>query len=253
MPKIDAALRRVRRRSARTASRASATPNGASATRRAHRRLRARPDAQQPRLRLPRAAARRARRARDRARPSGPRPQRVRRARAKTTARRCTWRRWRALIARLDVDEVDWVGTSLGGHIGMEFAARAGRADPPPGAQRLRRAHPGRVRCSASARYLRRAHVLRDARRRSRRTCARSTRRSATSPTRSGATSPCTASCRTRTASACTTIPAIVEQFSRPILLDVVLWRVWDHVDVPDADPARRALRPAARADRGAR
>lgn len=28
-----------------------------------------------------------------------------------------------ALIARLDVDEVDWVGTSLGGHIGMELAA----------------------------------------------------------------------------------------------------------------------------------
>jgi pimeloyl-ACP methyl ester carboxylesterase len=30
------------------------------------------------------------------------------------------------LIARLDVEEVDWVGTSLGGHIGMEFAAHAG-------------------------------------------------------------------------------------------------------------------------------
>jgi hypothetical protein len=30
-----------------------------------------------------------------------------------------------ALIARLDVDEVDWVGTSLGGHIGMEIAARS--------------------------------------------------------------------------------------------------------------------------------
>ena len=29
-----------------------------------------------------------------------------------------------ALLARLDVTEVDWVGTSLGGHIGMEFAAR---------------------------------------------------------------------------------------------------------------------------------
>jgi pimeloyl-ACP methyl ester carboxylesterase len=31
-----------------------------------------------------------------------------------------------SLVARLDVDEVDWVGTSLGGHIGMEFAAHAG-------------------------------------------------------------------------------------------------------------------------------
>lgn len=31
-----------------------------------------------------------------------------------------------ALLCRLDVPEVDWVGTSLGGHIGMELAARRG-------------------------------------------------------------------------------------------------------------------------------
>lgn len=31
-----------------------------------------------------------------------------------------------ALLCRLDANEVDWVGTSLGGHIGMEFAARQG-------------------------------------------------------------------------------------------------------------------------------
>jgi len=31
-----------------------------------------------------------------------------------------------ALLSRLDVAEVDWVGTSLGGHIGMELAARRG-------------------------------------------------------------------------------------------------------------------------------
>jgi pimeloyl-ACP methyl ester carboxylesterase len=31
-----------------------------------------------------------------------------------------------ALIARLDVDEVDWVGTSMGGVIGMQLAARPG-------------------------------------------------------------------------------------------------------------------------------
>jgi pimeloyl-ACP methyl ester carboxylesterase len=30
------------------------------------------------------------------------------------------------LIARLGVDEVDWVGTSFGGYIGMETAARKG-------------------------------------------------------------------------------------------------------------------------------
>ena len=31
-----------------------------------------------------------------------------------------------ALMARLNVSEVDWIGTSLGGHIGMEFAAQRG-------------------------------------------------------------------------------------------------------------------------------
>jgi len=33
-----------------------------------------------------------------------------------------------ALIARLDVEQVDWIGTSLGGHIGMMLAAE--RATP---------------------------------------------------------------------------------------------------------------------------
>jgi pimeloyl-ACP methyl ester carboxylesterase len=31
-----------------------------------------------------------------------------------------------SLVCRLNVPAVDWVGTSLGGHIGMEFAARLG-------------------------------------------------------------------------------------------------------------------------------
>jgi pimeloyl-ACP methyl ester carboxylesterase len=31
-----------------------------------------------------------------------------------------------ALLARLNVSDVDWIGTSLGGHIGMEFAAQRG-------------------------------------------------------------------------------------------------------------------------------
>jgi pimeloyl-ACP methyl ester carboxylesterase len=31
-----------------------------------------------------------------------------------------------ALIAHLGVNEIDWIGTSLGGHIGMELAARPG-------------------------------------------------------------------------------------------------------------------------------
>jgi pimeloyl-ACP methyl ester carboxylesterase len=31
-----------------------------------------------------------------------------------------------ALIARLDVEQVDWIGTSLGGHIGLSLAAQDG-------------------------------------------------------------------------------------------------------------------------------
>src|SRR4029077_152922 len=31
-----------------------------------------------------------------------------------------------ALVAHLRVSEIDWIGTSLGGHIGMELAARPG-------------------------------------------------------------------------------------------------------------------------------
>ena len=44
--------------------------------------------------------------------------------------------------------------------------------------------------------------------------------------------------------------PAIVEQFSRPLLLDVVLWRVWEHVACRSAHPARRRFRPPAARDR---
>ena len=31
-----------------------------------------------------------------------------------------------SLLCRINVSEIDWIGTSLGGHIGMEFAARSG-------------------------------------------------------------------------------------------------------------------------------
>ena len=42
------------------------------------------------------------------------------------------------LIARLDVEEVHWVGTSIGGMIGMALAAQDEHADRPAGAQRHR-------------------------------------------------------------------------------------------------------------------
>ena len=44
--------------------------------------------------------------------------------------------------------------------------------------------------------------------------------------------------------------PGDREQFSRPIMLDIVLWQRVGHGRVPDADPARRALGPAVAADR---
>ena len=45
-------------------------------------------------------------------------------------ARRCG-----ALIAHLGVKEVDWVGTSLGGHIGMELARAPEKSGSAAGAQ----------------------------------------------------------------------------------------------------------------------
>ena len=47
-----------------------------------------------------------------------------------------------ALLARLDVEEVDWIGNSLGGLIAMMLAAQPGEPDPPAGAQRYRPVHP---------------------------------------------------------------------------------------------------------------
>ena len=56
-----------------------------------------------------------------------------------------------ALLARLDVEEVDWIGNSLGGLIGMMLAAQPGEPDPPAGDQRHRaRTSPARP-CAASA------------------------------------------------------------------------------------------------------
>jgi pimeloyl-ACP methyl ester carboxylesterase len=77
-----------------------------------------------------------------------------------------------ALIAHLGVKEVDWVGTSLGGHIGMELAAQPGSPSA-LGAQRLRCT---RACCRIAAhRQLSAEHPdLSHADRSAKRTCARS-------------------------------------------------------------------------------
>ena len=83
-----------------------------------------------------------------------------------------------ALIAHLGVKEIDWVGTSLGGHIGMELAARPGS----PIRRLVLNDFGARVPAAALAahRQLSAQHAGTFARsQKSRLTCARSTRRSA--------------------------------------------------------------------------
>ena len=103
---------------------------------RAHRRLRPRPDPQRPRLR-----------------PSGPRAGADARVICPDVAGRGlsdpltnpedyalpTYVGHMAqLLAKLGLAEVDWVGTSMGGLIGMGVAAMRGEPDPPAGAERRR-------------------------------------------------------------------------------------------------------------------
>jgi pimeloyl-ACP methyl ester carboxylesterase len=135
------------------------------------------------------------------------------------------------LIARLDVAQVDWVGTSLGGHIGMEIAAREhapirrlvlndfGARIPVAALQRiaayLRRAHVFRTLDEVEA-YLRDVYApfgqLTDAQ----------WRHLAVNGV-----------VQDKDGFRLHYDPAIVAQFSRPLLLDVALWRVWDHVACP--------------------
>jgi len=136
-----------------------------------------------------------------------------------------------ALIARLGVDEVDWVGTSLGGHIGMEIAAR-----PKTPIRRLVLNDFGaRIPIAALQRiaaYLRRAHVfdtleeveayLRDVYA----PFGELTDAQWRHMTVHGVV-------QDKSGFRLHYDPAIVEQFSRPMLLDVVLWRVWEQVACP--------------------
>ena len=132
------------------------------------------------------------------------------------------------LIGRLGVREVDWIGTSLGGHIGMELAARPGSPIrrlvlndfgarvPVRALQRiggyLRRAHPFATLAEVEA-YLREVYApfgaLTDAQ----------WRHMAVHGV-----------IQEKSGLRLHYDPAIVHQFSRPMLLDVVLWRVWEHV-----------------------
>ena len=136
-----------------------------------------------------------------------------------------------ALIARLEVDAVDWVGTSLGGHIGMEIAAR-----PHAPIRRLVLNDFGaRIPVDALHRiaaYLRRARLFRTLDE------VEAYLRDVYAPF-----GPLT-DAQWRHMAVHGVVqdqgglrlhydPGIVEQFSRPMLLDVVLWRVWEHVTCP--------------------
>jgi pimeloyl-ACP methyl ester carboxylesterase len=136
-----------------------------------------------------------------------------------------------ALIARLDVREVDWIGTSLGGHIGMELAARPGS----PIRRLVLNDFGARVPVGALQRigaYLRRAHAFANL------TEVEAYLREIYAPF--GQLSDeqwrhmaVHGVVQDKAGLRLHYDPAIVEQFSRPILLDVVLWRVWERVACP--------------------
>jgi len=136
------------------------------------------------------------------------------------------------LIARLDVDQVDWVGTSLGGHIGMLMAAEPGT----PVRRLVLNDFGARVSASALRRignyltrswrfasvdevetHLREAHApfgkLDDAQWR------HLAQHSAVPDGKGGFRFHFD--------------PGIGMRFAIPILMDVILWHVWDKIDCP--------------------
>jgi pimeloyl-ACP methyl ester carboxylesterase len=136
-----------------------------------------------------------------------------------------------ALIARLGVSEVDWIGTSLGGHIGMEIAARARS----PVRRLVLNDFGARVPVAALQRiaaYLRRARAfaslaeveayLRDVYAPFGNLTDEQWRHMAVHGV-----------VQDKDGLRLHYDPAIVAQFSRPMLLDVVLWRVWEQVSCP--------------------
>ena len=136
-----------------------------------------------------------------------------------------------ALIARLDVDQVDWVGTSLGGHIGMELAARPNA----PIRRLVLNDFGARIPVAALQRiasYLRRARAFstigeveayfRDVYAPFGKLTDAQWRHLAVHGV-----------VQDKAGLRLHYDPAIVDQFSRPMLLDVALWRVWEHVTCP--------------------
>ena len=138
------------------------------------------------------------------------------------------------LIARLDVEQVDWIGTSLGGHIGMlmaaEYAARRSGAWCSTTSARACR----RRRCAASAPTWASA----GASRRStswKRTCARSMRPSATLTDAQwrhlAQHSAVAGRCRRPALPFRSGHRHALSRFRST--LDVVLWQLWDRIECP--------------------
>ena len=136
-----------------------------------------------------------------------------------------------ALIAHLGVKEIDWVGTSLGGHIGMELAARPGN----PIRRLVLNDFGARVPAAALQRI---GNYLRNTRRFRTLAEVETYLREIYAPF--GPLS----DAQWRHLAQHSVIeesgqlrlnydPKIVAQFSRPLFLDVALWRVWEHVECP--------------------
>jgi len=136
-----------------------------------------------------------------------------------------------ALIAHLGVKEIDWVGTSLGGHIGMELAARPGS----PIRRLVLNDFGARVPAAALQRI---GNYLRNIRRFLTLAEVETYLREIYAPF--GPLS----DVHWRHLAQHSVIkesgqlrlnydPKIVAQFSRPLFLDVALWRVWEHVECP--------------------
>lgn len=137
-----------------------------------------------------------------------------------------------ALIARLDVHEVDWIGTSLGGHIGMLLAAEEGS----PIRRLVLNDFGARVSAAALRRiggYLTRSWVFKS------KDALESHLRDALAPfgelteeqwhhlaTHSAVEDP-DGTYRFHYD------PAIGARFAIPIWLDVVLWQVWERIECP--------------------
>ena len=136
-----------------------------------------------------------------------------------------------ALIAHLGVKEIDWIGTSLGGHIGMELASRPGN----PIRRLVLNDFGARVPAAALLRignYLRNTpalHTLAEVETYFRNIYAPFGPLSDAHWRHLAEHSVIEESGQLRL----NYDPKIATQFSRPLFLDVTLWRVWELVECP--------------------